>query len=465
MATTHRGRSRLLAGCLIYVAALSVQAAPRSARADSAPKVVKGPYLQALASTSVEVRAELDIASPISIQVTGVSDAGAPRTVRDDSSTAMHVVRIDGLLPATRYSYSLTIGHLAGAKGAFTTAPPNDSKAPFSFLVYGDNRTDDTAHAVIVRAMLGMPSDFIVNTGDLVQDGASDPNWQSFFDVEAPLIRDRNVFACVGNHELTEGAGANYLRYFGPTADAHGDVAKPKLYGSLRWGNTRIFLLDAMETFDSGPERTWLDDELARADAEPGLVWRIVVMHHSPWSAGPHGGNARALHASVPALFAQHHVDLVIAGHDHIYERGFAPISERAGLAADAPSGIRYLISGGGGAPLYTVDHPLPSTRKVESVHHVAELTVESDAIRLVATRDDGSVIERCGMVKAHPGWDCDPPPPPLASPGAVPSPSAPSASRWGCNAGARRGSPNVAPALAGLGLIALRRRRRRNVR
>jgi hypothetical protein len=465
MTTTYRGRYRSLARCLIYVAALSVPAVTRGARADSPPKIVKGPYLQALASTSVEVRAELDIASPISIQVTGLSDAGAPGIVRDDNSSAMHVVRIDGLLPATRYSYSLAIGQRpAGAKGAFTTAPLGDSQAPFSFLVYGDNRTDDTAHAAIVRAMLNMPSDFVVNTGDLVQDGASDPNWQSFFDVEATLIRDRNVFACVGNHEITDGAGANYLRYFGPTLDAHGDGEKPKLYGSFRWGNTRIFLLDAMETFDSGPERAWLDDELARADAEAGLVWRIVVMHHSPWSAGPHGGNARALHGSIPGLFAQHHVDLVIAGHDHIYERGFAPISDVAGLAADAPSGIRYLVSGGGGAPLYTVDHPLPSTRKVESVHHVVELTVESGSIRVVATRDDGSVIERCGMVKARPGWDCDPPPAP-ASPGAAPSASAPSASRWGCNTGALPGSPNVAPALACLGLIARRRRRRRNVR
>ena len=130
----------------------------------------------------------------------------------------MHVVRIDGLLPATRYTYSLTVAeHPAGAKGSFTTAPLADSKAPFSFLVYGDNRTDDTAHAAIVRAMLDMPSDFIVNTGDLVQDGASEANWQSFFDIEAPLIRDRNVFACVGNHELTEAAGTTFIDIAGRT--------------------------------------------------------------------------------------------------------------------------------------------------------------------------------------------------------------------------------------------------------
>ena len=208
------------------------------------------------------------------------------------------------------------------------------------------------------------PSDFAVNTGDLVQDGAVRRKLNS----EVVLRhRERRSSAIETSSraseitEITDGAGASYLRYFGPTIDARGEAQKPKLYGSFRWGDARFFLLDAMDPFDSDPEREWLDDELARADSEAGLIWRIVVMHHGLWSAGPHGGNARAIRAGIPALFAAHHVDLVIAGHDHIYERGVA-------------SGTRYVISGGGGAPLYEVDGRLPSTRKVESVHHFIEV-------------------------------------------------------------------------------------------
>ena len=461
MSEAHPRRFGALTGCLIYVASLCLAA---RASAESSAKVVKGPYLQALASTSVEIRTELDTPAPISIESlrlpTPEPDAAYATTARPRCMSSA----FDGLLPSTRYSYSLAVGSNL-AKGTFTTAPPPDSTAPFTFLVYGDNRTDDTAHAAIVRMMTETPSDFLLNTGDLVQDGASAPNWQSFFDIEASLIRDRNVFACVGNHEITDGAGANYLRYFGPTSDAHGNGENPKLYGSFRWGEARFFLLDAMETFDSGSERAWLDDELTRADSETGLVWRIVVLHQSPWSAGPHGGNPRALHAGIPALFASHHVDLVIAGHDHIYERGFAPVVDRAGLGSDALSGIRYIVSGGGGAPLYTVDHPLPSTRKVEAVHHIVEVTVQSDAVRLVTRRDDGSVLERCGMTKAHDGWDCDPLTPSPAKP--LPSSSSPSSSRWGCSASPA--SPSLTPALVALGLVGpgLRRalRRRRNPR
>ena len=451
---SRRRETRLRRTCLIYVATalLALLSRASDARADAPAKVVRGPYLQELEPTSVEIRAELDAPSGVVVTMTEPGDGGttATRTVKDDARTTMHVVRVDHLRPATRYTYAIATGTPGdhGQTGELTTAPPNDSTAPFSFVVYGDNRTDDVSHAAIVRQMLVSPSDFLVNTGDLVQDGASDANWQTFFDVEGPLLRSRCVFACVGNHELTDGAGANYLRYFGPTSDGHGDGEKPKLYGSFRWASARFFLLDAMETFDSGPERAWLDDELTRADSEAGLVWRIVVMHHSPWSAGPHGGNARALRAGIPALFSAHKVDLILAGHDHIYERGFA-------------SGLRYVISGGGGAPLYGIENKLASSRKVESVHHVIEMAVDGSTAKLVAKRDDGSVLDRCSITKGRDGWDCDPAAPAQAEP--APSSPPARASRFGCASAptGASGAPGVLVGLLALGACVRRRQLR----
>ena len=58
------------------------------------------------------------------------------------------------------------------------------------------------------------------------------------------------------------------------------------------------------------------------------------------------------------------------------------------------------------------LDQPLPSTRKMESVHHFVEMTVSAGAIQMVAKRDDGSVLDRCGLVKATDSWDCDRAPP-----------------------------------------------------
>ena len=428
---------------------LGLVSSATNARADAPPRITKGPYLQALGATAVEIRVELDAPAPAIVTLSEGGDAGAPRVVRDDAATTMHVVRVDHLRPATRYAYAVSLGAPADRNGAgaaigeLTTAPPDDSRAPFSFLIYGDNRTDDVSHAAIVRAMLATPSDFLLNTGDLVQTGQSDANWQAFFDVEGPLLRSRSLFSCIGNHELTDGAGVNYLRYFGPTTDAHGPTDKPRLYGSFRWEDARFFLLDAMETFEAGsPERTWLEGELARADGEAGLVWRIAVMHHSPWSSGPHGSNARALQAGIPALLSAHKIDLVLAGHDHIYERGTA-------------SGLRYLISGGGGAPLYAIEHRLPSARKAESVHHVVEATIDGDTARFVARRDDGTIVDQCGITKGHEGWDCDPALVSASPSDAPPSSPPPRASHFGCAATAA-GAGGSRDALAFLGIAAL---------
>ena len=424
------------------------------AAADAPSPFAKGPYLQALTSDSVEIRVELSAPAPITVTVGAQGrDAGAPRTVQDATSATFHAVHVAGLAPSTHYSYSV---RAAGKeeKGELTTAPKPDSRDPFTFTIYGDNRTDDAAHASIVRAISQSSADFLINTGDYVQMGSADALWQAFFDIEGSLLRSHCVFATVGNHELTDAQGTNYLRYFGPTVDSHGEDEKPKLYGSYRWGDARFFVLDAMESFDEGPERAWLEDELARADAEPGLVWRIAVTHHGPWSAGPHGGNERMLRAGIPALLEKHHVDLIVAGHDHIYERGQS-------------GALRYVISGGGGAPLYPIDGPVASTRKAESAHHFVEATVKPDSLAIVAKRDDGSVLERCSFTKSSAGWDCDPPPAPKKAQRDTSAPASPgstSAQHGGCatGTGAPAGAAPFAFVAFALSLAARRRARNR---
>jgi hypothetical protein len=246
----------------------------------------KGPWLQDLDATSVVIRAEVEPASPVKLVVERVkpaADAG-----KDEAKTAIgpattfHSLRVTGLEPLTAYRYSLESGGTT-ENGTFTTAPSDTQVAPISFLLFGDNRTDDVSHAAVVRAMAESPSDFLVNTGDAIEDGNNREQWQRFFEIEKGLLKDRCLFIAVGNHELKEEAGTNFLRYFGSEGAAN--VAperadRRRLYRTVRWGATRLFLLNGLDTFVSGAEKEWLDGELTRADNEPGLVWRIVVVHH-----------------------------------------------------------------------------------------------------------------------------------------------------------------------------------------
>ena len=450
----NRGRcSQVLAAATWCAVAV---ASPAMLHAAPTP-ILKGPYLQELGTTGVTVRAELDSPATATVEVTHEGDDAI--IVDEKGARTFHSLRIDKLKPLTHYRYAFRTGGGATIRGEFTTAPPDDSARPFTFLVYGDNRSDDAGHALVVRAMMQTPADFLLHTGDFVQSGGNPLDWQSFFDIERPMLTNRCLFSCVGNHELFSDEGAvNYTRYFAPSTDG-------RLYATFRWGSARFFLLNAFHDWNGGDERAWLDKALTSADTEAGLVWRIAVVHHGPWSSGPHGSSPTLVSAHIPQLLARHRIDLIVSGHDHIYERGDA-------------AGVRYIVSGGGGAPVYRDIKRLASTRKVEATHHFVEVTVESDSVKLVTKRSDGSLLERCGFTKT-PGWDCDgvaagAPPmgaPPSASGGAAastsaafaaPSSSPATVSRCGCRVAGVGGTWEIAPfAALALSLFLARRKTR----
>lgn len=448
-AVTVGGRwtRRLVAGAVS--AALALASAGGVARA--AP-FSKGPYLQSLGKSGVTVKVELEAPAAASLEVYA---AGTERRVVETNSLeakAFHVLRAEALAPGTTYDYRVRSGAEKSELGHFTTAPPGDT--PFRFLVYGDSRSDHAAHAAIVRGLLAAPGDFLINTGDMVLAGKDPADWKAFFLIEAPLLRDRCVFACVGNHELSRGDPAGevaFLRYFSG-ADENGE--RTRLYGSFRWSNTRFFLLNAMDTW-TGEERDWLRQELDRAMFEPGLVHRIAVLHHGPFSSGPHGGNPALARAGITSLLASGKVELVLAGHDHVYERGDG-------------EGLKYIISGGAGAPVYEHKLSAPQTMAFESVHHFIEAAVDGPSVKIVARRANGTVIESCGFQGAGP-WECGKtptPPAPAATPDPSPSSSPDRAAKRSCGCSVPGAHLVTAgPLAAAMGLVALLASRRRRPR
>jgi 3',5'-cyclic AMP phosphodiesterase CpdA len=136
-------------------------------------------------------------------------------------------------------------------------------------------------------------------------------------------------------------------------------------------------------------QEQWLDDDL-RSARERHVRAIIALTHDGPFSRGDHRGNSTARDRYVPIL-VKHHVDLLLAGHDHLYQRG-----EKAG--------IRYIVSGGGGAGLYKVSCgedgkpacPDDGMQKVISEHHYIALTIESDRMEMCPRRADGRLLQKC---------------------------------------------------------------------
>jgi hypothetical protein len=422
-----------------------------AAQASAAGPFARGPFLQSLGPSGVTLKVELLTPEPVTVEVTGPDGAVVQKEAAAEARR-FQAVRIEGLSPGTAYRYRVLAGASAqpSDEGRFTTAP-SDAR-PFDFIVYGDSRSDPGAHAAVVRAIEGQPSDFLVHTGDMVALGDEEDDWKGFFDVENRLLRDRCVFASVGNHELAgeHGVGATaFLRYF--AAADEGGKDRPKLYGTFRWSNTRFFLLNAMDAW-TGEERAWLKEELDRALSEEGLVHRFAVLHHGPFSSGPHGGNKKLHDNGVIELLRDGKVDLVLAGHDHAYERG-------------SGQGLKYVVSGGAGAPLYPRRAKGAETAIYESVHHFVQMHVDGERVDLLAKRASGSVLEKCHFVGNGP-WNCEAGGgmAPASGPAASPPVAAPAASgACLCSApGASAGGSGLAAAAAGLAIAGCAARRRR---
>jgi hypothetical protein len=114
-------------------------------------------------------------------------------------------------------------------------------------------------------------------------------------------------------------------------------------------------------------------------------------------------------------VLRRHRVDLVISGHDHAYERG-------------DDEGLRYVVSGGGGAPLYRRRDERAMTRSFASEHHYVRVDVEREQVRFTTLRPDGSTVDRATL--RHEGWTDtavvvrnEPPAPPGAPPPGPPEP------------------------------------------
>ncbi len=365
-----------------------VGAAPGPAAA--APRFVKGPYLMDVRPDSVALLFELDAPAP-AVVVAREASGAAHRY--EAGASVWHEIVLRDLPPGTRHTWEVQLGGGGSgrARGRFVTAPEPGTTASARFLVYGDARTDAAAHQRIVRRMREEDADFVVHTGDMLADGRDPADWQAYFDASGPLYAELPVFPTLGNHEARAGGeGLPAYRRHVRTREGPGDEA----FYAFDHGPVRVLVLDSNQSFDEGtPQRAWLEAEVSRAHAPDAPAHLFAAVHHGPYSSGAHGSNPAIAGTRVEALLREAGVEVVFEGHDHAYERGDA-------------AGLKYILSGGAGAPLYVTNERLPSQLAFEPAHHFVRVVVEGPAVTITAIRKDGSVLDACGFVEGGP-WRC----------------------------------------------------------
>jgi hypothetical protein len=308
------------------------------------------------------------------VQTDSLSLSSKGAAVRVSPSLRVEKTTLTGLQPNTRYEFDA--GGLDAGKGSFKTAP--GGAEPYRFVVYGDTRSRHDVHRHVVEAIVkhGVP-DFAIHTGDLVSDGSDSGLWPVFFDIERELLRHTAFFPALGNHERNS---REFYDYF--------QVGPP--YYSFNWGNSHFSILNsdlgnaatttgARETFWTEQTR-WLEQDL---QSNQKADFRFVIAHHPPFTAvSTRQGSNKEMTALVP-LFEKYKVSAGFFGHDHNYQHHLK-------------NGIHYIITGGGGAPLYDVAKPDPEiTRKVVSIEHFVTVAVEGRTAAIEAIALDGATIEK----------------------------------------------------------------------
>lgn len=298
-----------------------------------------------------------------------------PGGIEAKASPSFHVEKttLTGLQPGTRYEYELP--GWPGVKGSFKTAA--SAATPYQFLVYGDTRTRHEVHKRVVEAILkdGIP-DFAVQSGDLVENGEDNTLWPIYFEAEKNLLRQVAFFPVLGNHERNS---HDFYEFFQPTNP----------YYSFNWGNAHFMIINS-DIASSGvnkgardafwAEQTkWLEEELQGSQS---AEYRVLVAHHPPFSAvSNRQGSNPEMRALVPML-EKYHLSIAFFGHDHNYQRNLQ-------------NGINYVISGGGGAPLYDVDKPDPATsQKAISVENFVTVSVNGKSMKVTAKGLDGKILD-----------------------------------------------------------------------
>lgn len=332
---------------------------PSRTHAASANLVWK-PYLQQLTDTAVVVRWMTKTGSSSIVRYAtdtsySVSASATTRTI-SALGTQMHSVQLGGLKSDTTYFYKVYTNHedlWPEQTLSFRTAPSRGSTKSFTFAAFGDFGKNSDSQKRLRDRMARDSLRFLVTTGDNAYDAGRYTEFATnVFQIYGNVFSKAAVFPTLGNHDYATSSGGPYLDLFSLPRNAR-RAADQERYYSFDYGNVHVVALDTntlLNATDSAADDDmfdWLRDDLSRT-TQP---WKIAVMHHAPYSTGSHGSDSRVRAKLVP-IFEQYGVDLVLSGHDHIYQRT-KPL--RGGqMTTVAQGGIVYVVTGAGAAANYS---------------------------------------------------------------------------------------------------------------
>jgi hypothetical protein len=212
------------------------------------------------------------------------------------------------------------------AQPAIALTLPNE-KDSLKFAVLGDFGTGDPEQYALARRMADVherfPFELVVLVGDNIYGSDRPQDFKRKFETPyAPLLEHGVVFhASLGNHDARE---QRFYKLFNMDGNLYYSFKAPQQ-------SVRFFALES--TYMEPDQVAWLKEALKASNED----WKIVFEHHPMYSSGGTHGSDMRLRATLEPILLENGVSLVLAGHDHIYER------------TKPQFGILHFVAGSGG--------------------------------------------------------------------------------------------------------------------
>jgi 3',5'-cyclic AMP phosphodiesterase CpdA len=281
--------------------------------------------------------------------------------------------------------------HASGAAAARGELGEQASGQSAVLVGAGDVANCEVQGAARTARLLDSIPGTVFVAGDAAYASARDPNpFRTCYESTwgRHKARTRPV---LGNHDYEASTPKMYFDYFGATAGR-----APGGYYSYDVGPWHVVALNSNVAMEAGSEQDrWLRRDLAANAGRCG----VAIVHHPRFSSGPHRDHARMVPAW--AALQRHGVSVMIAGHDHLYER-FAPMGIDG--ARDDAAGIRQFVVGTGGGGHYRFTKTdTGSEVRIEQTYGLLKLTLAPSSYRWEFIPTDPTHQRDQGESRCHP--------------------------------------------------------------
>jgi len=294
-----------------------------------------GPYLVRMDQHQTAVALRAPLAEAPTLEWWAVTSTTAPperknKVTFDSRSGGLWAAVMSDVPHDVQIAYE--VHSSAGDAGPLTFRQGVSRGTAFRFAAFGDTRSGHQVHRLLVDAIAKEDVDFVINSGDLVEFGGYDDQWMTFFRIEAPLASHAFLYPVVGNHD--DSPQRLFERYFLTELYARGTR-----YYVQDFGDVRFVAMDSeVEISRDSTQWNFIESNL-KEGAEKDMIM-VLSLHRPPYSSGTHGSEL-GFRALVDELAIKYGVELVLAGHDHDYERTKPIRGTTHIVAASAGANIR----------------------------------------------------------------------------------------------------------------------------